>query len=48
MVDLTARDAATKSFLSLWSIKHKIFVTDNISSRNVIWNTVEEINKFDS
>ena len=46
IVDLTARDTATKSFISFWSAKHKTFVTDNISSRNVVWNTVQEINKF--
>ena len=44
---ITARDIAAKPFLSLWSIKHKMFVADNISSRNVIWITVKEIDKFD-
>ena len=44
---ITARDTAAKPFLSLWSIKHKIFIADNISSRNVIWITVKEIDKFD-
>ena len=47
IVDLTARDTVAKSFLSHWSINHKIFVANNISSRNVIWNTIKEINKFD-
>ena len=31
IVDLTVQDTVANFFLSLWSIKHKIFVTDNIS-----------------
>ena len=31
IVDLTVQDTVAKFFLSLWSIKHKIFVTNNIS-----------------